>query len=432
MSQTSKTIKKLAASESYQALDKAIKEDDYETIVSSYIALSRQLEEAEREIAEKIQSLPRQNKDEDCEKFRAAFAVRVQASLPQWYWVDSELRNRLVMEGEVFGLGSKGDPLVRTPEGKVVVIEGTKLEPGEKIRFRVVTEGEKLNFGRVFELNGSSFYQILNEEARQGIRKSLASLREHVENYLGDTDKGSLSRLSELLTELEDVRELAASLQAEEKTGITTRLLGYRKRLLRASLAGLVLDFLARQEEREIAESCAGDEESLARALAAPGIFRRQAHEALKAELTSGEKPVGYSETVAELEGNVDSMDAALALLDFKAKIEQSSPTAERYLERIDRLFVRLVSRTNEVASHLAEDTIHDSAAIETAISDAFSDQSLSAELKRVFRSPEEFFTQRAALVKLRVMLGKAESDAAEAALKHYLSRFFPQGSRVA
>jgi len=429
MSQTSKTIKKLAASEPYQALDAAVKENDYEIIVSSYIKISRLLEEAEKEIAEKIQSLSRQNKGEDCEKFRAAFAVRVQASLPQWYWVDSELRNRRVMEGEVFGLGSKGDPLVRTPEGKVVVIEGAKPEPGEKIRFRVVTEGEKLNFGRVFELNASSFYQILNEETREDIRKSLVSVREHIDSYLQDTDGRGISRLSELLKELEDVRELASNLQAEERARVTARLLDYRKRLLRTSLTGMALEFLSRQEEMGITESCGGDEATVALALTAPAVFRRQAHEAMKAELISGEKPVGYSETVGKLEESVDSMDSALALLDFKAKMEQASPTAERYLERIDRLFGRLVSRASEVAFRVAEGSVSDSADIEAAITDAFSGQALSAELHQVFRSPEEFFTLRTALVKLRVMLGKTESDSAEAAVKPYLNSFFPQDS---
>ena len=75
MSQTRKTLKKIASTDQYQALATAVKEDDYETIVSSYIKLSQLLEEAEREIEGKIQSLPRRNKGEDYKRFRTAFAT---------------------------------------------------------------------------------------------------------------------------------------------------------------------------------------------------------------------------------------------------------------------------------------------------------------------------------------------------------------------
>ena len=124
MSQTRKTLKKIASTDQYQALVTAVKEADYETIVSSYIKLSQLLEEAEREIEGKIQSLPRRNKGEDYKRFRTAFAARIRMVLPQWYWVDSELRERGVVEGEVFGFGSKGDPIVRTAEGRVVALKG--------------------------------------------------------------------------------------------------------------------------------------------------------------------------------------------------------------------------------------------------------------------------------------------------------------------
>ena len=423
MSQASKILKKIASGEEYQALVAAIERADYETIVSSYLQIGELLNEAAKEIREKIESLPRQNRDEEHEKFQVAFARRSKASLPQWYWLESELERQRVMEGRVFGFGSRGDPLVRTPEGRVVVIRDTTLEEGQKLRFKIVTEGDKLDFGRLFELTPHSLYLILIQDTRERIRDSLTSIKERINNQLPGTDAHSPTETSKLLNELEEVRELAPRLREEEKERADARVIEYRRRLLKALCDRMAFEFISQTEQREIEELCAGDEQEIAEALSAPGLFRHQAHEAIRGKLFSGEKPRGYDDILDKLERSLDSMSTALELMDFKTGIEEAYPQAKRYLDRMDRFFKGLSIRAERIAISTAEDKTCNIEEVESAVRTAFSDEALGSELRKVFRSAEEFFALREKLVQLRTMLGNAESIPAETILKPYLRR---------
>jgi len=73
MSNTKKTLKRIASSEEYQALVTAIDQTDYESIFSSYVQISRLLEEAGSEIEKTIENLPRRNKDDERRRFQSAF-----------------------------------------------------------------------------------------------------------------------------------------------------------------------------------------------------------------------------------------------------------------------------------------------------------------------------------------------------------------------
>ena len=114
MSHTSKTLKNIAASEEYKALDTAIETGDYQTLYESYMKVDGLIREAEAQIEETISNLPRQNKEEERQKFRMAFASRSKTALPQWYRIKSEMQQQKIMECEIVSIGKKGDPVART------------------------------------------------------------------------------------------------------------------------------------------------------------------------------------------------------------------------------------------------------------------------------------------------------------------------------
>jgi hypothetical protein len=435
MSQTVKTLKKIAASEEYQVLETAIKQVDPEAIFNSYKRISEILEESEKEILDKIQQLPRHNKDQDWQRFRLALTARSQTILPHWHWVNEQLKKQKIMEGKVAGFGSKGDPLAKTPEGRIVVIRGATLKEGDKVRFKVVAEGEKIDFGRVLELSPDTFYFILTQDTRERVTNTLNSIRDHIDSYLRGKVEGTLSELSQLLLEFKDISELPNKLRGEEKERMLARIQEYRTRLLKTSMIKLVFDFIAKREERDIVDSCQGNQEQIARALSAPGLFRHQAHLSLKAELLSGDKPKGYPEIVNQLEKNLDSMETALQLMDFKNRIEKVYPLAKRYLEGMDLFFERLNRKAMDLAFTLGEN-VGDVSQIESSIEVAFSLEALGTELRRTFRNPEEFLNLRGAVNELRLRLGNAEASQAEAAIEPYLRRImsfaFSPRSRVA
>ena len=116
----------------------------------------------------------------------------------------------------------------------------------------------------------------------------------------------------------------------------------------------------------------------------------------------------------------MDSMDSALKLMDFEAKIDEVYPAARKYLERMDRFFQMLTQKANQLADNLSESSEYE---IQRIIEGAFSEQVLSAELNQVFRSPDEFFSLRRALAELRARLDETESITAEAALEPYLRK---------
>lgn len=430
MSNVVKILKQLASSEEYKALETAIKDSNAENIISYYKKLSGTLEKSEAEVVAKMQELPRQNKDKDIQNFRATFSSRSRTVLPQWYWLNDQLKQQKIMEGKVFGFGGKGDPLVRTPEGKLVIITGATLKEGDNVRFKVVNSTEKADFGVLFELTPDNLYAVLTQDSRDKVMNSMASVRERVDNFPqngGGADK--LTELSQLIKEIDDVKEVAAKLRGEEKERIIARTQVYRKKLLSTSVAKLVFDFLARREENEIREFCGGDQEKTALVLTAPGLFRYDAYLSLKAELLAGEKPKGYAEATDKLEKNLDSMQAALELLDFKAKVEESYSLAKSYLDRMDRLFGRITRRANEIALKLETDA-SDESKIKSIIEKAFSEEALRADVVEVFRGSEEFFKMRAALIELMASLGNPKSNA-EAVLEPYLRKIVGEPSQV-
>jgi len=422
MSQTSKTLKKIASGEEYQTLVTALEQADYDAVCTAYTRIAELLEAAQSEIEETIGNLPRQNRDEDRQKFLSAFASRCRTTLPLYHLIDSKIKQQKIMEGVVFGTGAKGDPLVRTPQGRVVVIRESGLKEGDRAKFTIIAEGDKVDFGKVFQLNSETIYLALNQETWDEIESVFASLREYMDSPGDGSEEDGLARLNQCLKRLEEVREIASKLRQEEREKTLARVAAHRRRLLKDYVLDMVFDFLTRQEEGEIADCCRdnGDADI---ALSAPGIFRQETHQAVKAELLSSEKPEAYQQTLDKMGDSMDSMDSALKFLDLKEEIDKLYPTAKKYLKRMDDLFHGLSQKARQVAFRMGEDSLSDISDIRAAVEKAFSGAALHSELRRAFRTSKEFFSLRAALRDLRAKMGDGENSDAEAALKPYLSR---------
>jgi len=417
MSQTSKTLKKIASGDEYQTLVTALEQADYDAVCTSYTQIAELLEAAQGEIEEGLKNLPRHNWEDDRQKFRSAFASRCRTTLPQWHLVDSKLKSQNIMEGVVCGLGAKGDPLVRTPQGRVVIIRDGHLKEGDKVKFTIIAEGDKVDFGKVFQLDPQTIYLALNQETWDKIESAFASLREHLDNP-GDGSEDRLARLSQCLKQLKEVRKIASKLRQEEREKTMARVVAHRRRMLKDYVMNMVFDFLTSQEESEIADCCQ-DNGQLGIALSAPGIFRQETHQAVKAELLSSEKPEAYHQTL----GDMDSMDSALEFLDRKEEIDNLYPNAKKYLKIMDDLFHALSQKAKQVAFQLGEENLSDISDIRTTVEKAFSGAALHSELRRAFHSSREFFSLRGALRDLRAKMGDGKNSDAEDALKPYLSR---------
>ncbi|MFC2058298.1 hypothetical protein ACFLTS_01455 [Chloroflexota bacterium] len=427
MSQTKTALKKIASGEEYKTIGAAVENKDYEAMCDPYIQISALLVEEEKKIKDTLENLPWRDKAEVCQKFQSDFYLAVERILPLWHRIDSELKKLKITESEVFGFGSKGDPLVRTPEGRIVVLRGPKLEEGEKVRFRVVTEGEKIDFGEVFKLTSASLYSVFTQDTREKIKSSFSSVEESLEILLTDLDENRLPELGELLKKLEGVNELASKLQAQERERIAAQVLRYRRKLLDAVSTMLMFDFISREEEREIGDFYKDDKDQRDRALMAPGLFRYRTHEALKEELLSEGDLRGYSEVFKSMEDKVESMDSAMELMEFESRIEDALPKAKKYLDKIDSLLERLTRKAGQVASGLADEGVIDPHEIRSAVRSAFAEKLLLAELRTIFRSSEEFFSLRGALFELNKNMGNSNGTSAEAALKPYLRQKIAQ-----
>lgn len=424
MSQVSKALSKIAASEEYTTLVKAIETTNYEAILKSYVEVSRLLEEAKNQILEKIQSLPRAGKEQDLQKFEAAFNSRTSTVLPKWDWLTSQIKEQKVMEGEVFAFGSKGDPLVKTPEGRVVVVKGDNLKEGMKVKFKVLAESAKMDFGRTFELTPEFFYLLFNQDTWLKIRNTLDSIGDRIKNESWNISDDGISELSQWLKELEEIRGLADKLHAEEKENIINRVQTYRKKLLSGYTTKLVFSYISAEEEKEITECCHGDEQQVTRALSAPGLFRQQTYESLRTELLAGDKlEQRCQEMLKELESHVDSMESALKFMELKSRMEESYPLAKTYLVKMEGLFEGISRRARSIAFSLAENSVCSGEEISSAVKEAFSSAALCSELRRSFRRAEECYNLREALAQVRTMLGDQTSLSAESALKPYLNR---------
>jgi len=421
MSQTTRILKEIASGEEYQALATAMERVDYEAMFASYMRISQLVSEGKGKIEESIENLPLQNKDERRDKFLRAFELATERILPLWHQLNSELMKRKVMEGEVLGFGKKGDPLVKRPEGTIVVLPGSKLEKGERVRFRVVQEAEKLNFGKVFDLNPQSFYFLITQEAREKIRDSLASIGDRLETSQEPLNEGSLPELGELLQKLEETKQLSSTLRTEERGRVAAQVTKYRKGLLHGAGIRLMADFISQQEEREIEDFCQDSQEEKTKALMALGLFRRHTYEAARESLFLGDRPEGYTEILSEMENKVDSMDSAIELLDAKSALDEVYPKAKEYFEKMDRLFENLTQRVRQVADVLSNKGVVDPEEIYLAIKNAFPEEILFLELRKAFRSSRAFLSLRGAFTELYRWLGNQESISSEAAFRPYL-----------
>ena len=423
MSQTKRILKEIASGEEYEALATAMNQVDYQAMFVPYMRICQLVSEGKGRIEQSIADLPLQNKDERRATFLRDFELATERILPLWHQLNSELMKRNVMEGEVFGFGKKGDPLVKRPEGTIVVLPGAKLEEGERVRFRVVQEAEKLNFGRVLDLNPQSFYFLITQEAREQIRDTLALIRDRLQTSPQPWNEGALSEIGELLQKLEEVKRLSSTLRTEERERVTTQITQYRKELLHGASIRLMSDFISQQEEREIEDFYQDSHEEKTKALLALGLFRRHTYEAARESLFLRDRPEGYAEVLSEMENKVDSMDSAIELLDAKSALDEVYPKAKGYFEKMDRLFENLVQRANRIAAVLANKEVVDPEEIHQAIENAFSEKVLFLELRKAFRTSKELLSLRSAFTEMNRWLRNQEIVPSEAAFRPYLHR---------
>ena len=418
-------MKEIAAGETYAALQAAVEQGDYEGMFDSYMAIWEQIGRGRSGIEEGIENLSVQNKDEHRDKFSQAFDGAVERMLPAWYEVEQRLQAGYakwkVMEGEVFGFGKKGDPLVRTPEGVIVVLKGSGLQAGDRTRFRVLQEAEKMSFGRVFELTRQSFYTVMTQETHDKIQALVDEVDARVGGVSGPVDEVPPSELAELLQRLEEIRKLAASLRAREKDAALAKVVRYRQRLLSGVGKSIVFDLISKREEVEIGSFYPDGGEEKASAMSALGLFRPRGYDEVGKKLLPDSEPEKYQEMLENMKEQVDSMDRAMEFLEFKSAMDDVYPKAKRYLERMDRFFNNLALRADRVTSALSRHDVVDVVELRSAIESAFSEQVVFAELRRAFRSSKELLSLRAALADVNRSLGDEESVVAETAFRPYL-----------
>jgi hypothetical protein len=421
MSHTNKVLKSIATSEEYKSLCAAIDSRDYQALYSAFTKLSQLLKDANKEVEEKIDNLPRQNKDEDRRKFQKAFDMRSQAVVPQWHWINAQIQKQNVMDGVVISIGKMGDPITRTPAGKLVVLNGSKAKEGDKVTFTVVTEGPKINFGKQFELTPDTFYFVLNHDLYQKIDDLLDVVQKGLESVPGTSEAENLSRMDEMLKKLEEVRELTSKMLDVEKEKILNRILVYRKRLLGPVIEKMALDLISNEEEKALRELCGGDEEKIAVVLTAPGLYSPKSFNVFKEGLFDGDKIRGYEQILAEHENKIDTMDSALKFEEFKASIDELLPKAQLYVDRMEQLFKRLQSKAKQLTNTVVDDKTGSTEALLGKIKEAFSEKALANELLYSFKSAAVYFDARGAAMNLKTKMGDTKCATAEAILKQYL-----------
>jgi hypothetical protein len=420
MSHTAKSLKSIATGEDYKALCAAIDSRDYQTLYNSYTKLSQLLTDAGKEIEGKIDNLPRRNKDEDLQKFQKAFEQRSRTAVPQWYWIKSQIQKQNIMDGVVVSMGKMGDPLTRTPAGRLVVLSGSKAKEGDKVTFSVVSEGPKIDFGRQFELTPDSFYFLLNQEVHQQVKDSLDAIQQKLDSFPGASDADNLSQMDEMLKAMEEVRGLAPKLLDIEREKVLNRVAGFRRRLLGSMVEKLALDTVIKEEEKAIKELCP-DDGAQAAALSAPGLYRSLTFRAFKEGLFKGDELRGFEEILGEHEKKMDTMESAMKFEEFKAGMSVLQPKAKLYVDGMERLFQRIQFKAKQLTNTIMNEKTDSAEAVLSKIGEAFSEKALGNELKRVFRSAEEYFDARGAATDLKARLGDTQCAAAEAIIKPYL-----------
>ncbi|MFC1925296.1 hypothetical protein ACFLW2_01200 [Chloroflexota bacterium] len=426
MSNTKKILKEIASGEEYKDLTDAIEQADYDVIFNSYMSISELIKGGKKKIEEGIENLPIRSRNERLDKFRQSFDLAIERTLPLWHELNQALIKRQIMEGEVFGIGKKGDPLVRTPGGALVALRGSKLEEGNQARFIVDYEGEKISIGRVFTLNPYTFYTLITQESRERIKRSLTSIDELLKTGQELLKEGSFSQVGEILVELEEIKDPPPTFKPEERERIIAQAQRYRNRLLYDIGVRSMYDFLSQQEEKEIEEFYHDRPEEKNKALSALGLFRYHTYETAE-ELVLNDKPEEYGQALSEIEDEIDSMESAMKLMDHKAAIERAYPKAKSYIEKTKRIFDRLTGKVGQVVDALPEEGMVEPEAIQMAIKNTFDDETLFLELRKAFRSSQEFFSQRGAFSELIRKLGDQESIAAETAFRSYLNQKISQ-----
>jgi hypothetical protein len=421
MSHTNKILRTIATGEEYKSLCAAIDNRDYQTLYTAFTRLSHMLKEAGKEVEDKIDNLPRQNKDEDRRKFQKAFEMRSQAAVPQWHWINSQIQKQNIIDGIVVSIGKMGDPITRTPAGKLVVLSGSKAKEGDKVTFTVVSEGPKIDFGRQFELTPDNFYFLLNQEVHQKVNDSLDAVQKELESFPGTSDAENLSRMDKMLKMLEEVRELSPKMLDIEREKVLKRVMIYRRRLLGSIVEKLALDLISDEEEKAIRELCGGDEAKIAVVLTAPGLFNPKSFSVFKEGLFNGDKIRGYEEILAENENKIDTMDSALKFEEFKAAIDELQPKAQLYVDKMEQLFQRLRFKAKQLSNTIVDDKTGSTEAVLGKIGEAFSEKELGNELQYVFRSAKVYLDARGATMNLKAKLGDTKYAVAESILKPYL-----------
>ena len=425
MSHTRKVLKEIASSVEYEALMTATKQADYEAMFSNYGRILERLKEGKETVGKNIENLPVRDRQKHQGKFSHAFELAIERILPVWHQLDQQLKSDLanggVMDGEVFGFGRKGDPLVRTPEGTIVVLQGSKLKEGEQVMFRVVHQREKINFGMVFELNPRSFYLIMTQQAQEKIKNTLGWVEERLGSFPEQWNEGQLSESGDLLQRLEEVERLSSALQAVDRDRIVAQVLKHRKRLLYGAGTSMMFEFISRQEEKDIENFYQDGCEEKAEALLAMGLFRRHTYEMAKEQLFSGGNAGGYEAILGEMGNKVDSMDAAMKLMEFKSAMDEVYPKARKYFAKMDHLFEILVERSKQIADVLSSRGAVTPEEIRLAIEKAFSEEALFFELRQVFRGSKEFLSLRSAFAEVNRRLGNQKTVSSESAFSPYL-----------
>jgi len=418
MSQASKAIKEIATSQEYSSLVKAIENSDYDAIATNFLQLSKLIEDKKNGILEQIDNSPRQIK-ENRQQFLTAYTMRLDTTLPQLFHLKSLIDKQNIIEGEIVDLGSKGDPITRAPGGKTVIINGIKANKGDRVKYKITNPGAKVDFGQVVELSADFFYNVMNQETLVRIQSSF----EAIDAYFKSGSNKNDGLLNELLSNLETARVLSTKLKPEEQGRINNRILAHRKSILVDYAINKTYDFLASEEEKEIGKFFNNDDKKLSMILSAPGLFRRQSLQLLKNELFIDNKLKGYDDIVKALENNLDSMDGALNLIEFKTKIEELEPQARNYIAKLDEFFKRLDKKSYFTIDTIAEANTIDTNEIQKQIENAFSGKSLDIEFKKVFRSLNEFFSLRDATIKLQAYLGNNICLQTESIFRPYLKQ---------
>jgi hypothetical protein len=280
-----------------------------------------------------------------------------------------------------------------------------------------------MDFGRPFQLNADSFYYILNQEIHIKVRDALDAVHKRIDAYPGLTGDARLAELGELLKMLAEVKELAPKLMQNEKEMALNRAAFYRRRLMELTVETLVFDMVSAEEEREIKELYQGDETKLVGALASHGLLRRRAFQEFKESLFKGGELHGYTEMLGEMEKKLDTMSSALEFMDVKEGMDGLQPKAKQYLDRMGRFYSRLQVRASQLSRSLADDNATSAEQVLSKVRESFSEKAIGEELRRVFRSAQDFFDTRNAALELKAKLGDTDSAADEAAIKPYLRK---------